>query len=466
MPSHCTKVARGLLLYGEQIEKGTLDRQQFLKRIDVRNTSFRDAGEDLGAKAGKGGLRFFDSSERSHVRFGPGAGLVLGISVGTSSLRAAIVDANGVLYHSRECAPFVDQLSLAPAELLDRIRALAAQVLTAAFKDERLLVYGALPFLGVSVGWGSPVNREKRPLGLALRHPSWHKGVALNERVSQHLNIPRDRSHALNDAHAAAISVAWAQTREREHIDQRHPRMAIVLRLAGGISGASIIVEPPKLNSSLGQTSGFPDSILMGGMDMHAGEIGHVPLDRGIIAARNEDLPDGLLPLEAHTCSCTHRADPQPPHLEAYAAAPALAQRIAPGEPQCNVLAAIRANPGKHEHRRALEDVGALVGHALLGPVAMLDPVTITITGSLAFPIVRRMIAEYISEAQPFGGSPDIRALDAEEDRFIRAQGAALVVLRHQVHRRLDELLGGKKAHVSELVAKHTVPLRQLPWET
>jgi len=463
MPTSCVKVAHGILLHG-QIPDGSIERQQLLKKINVGNTSFRDAGKELGAKTGEGGLRFFDSTTRSHIRLGPGAGLVVGVSVGTSSLRACLVDANGVLRHTHTSPPVPDQLALSSRELLDRIRDAAAVVLRSGLDDADLLVDGALPFLGLVVGWATPVDREKRPKGPALRDRGWHNGVPLNQRVAEHLHIDHERSHALNDAHAAAIAVAWTQTRSDKHVTQSHPRMAIVMRLAGAISGASIIVEPPEM-TDYGQVSGFAKSILMGGADMHAGELGHVPLDSEIIAELNENRPIGLGELTPCRCSCTEPSERMPKHLEAYAGAQALAYRIAPDEPQCDVVGKIRAAPAMKVHQRALEDVGVLVGHALLGPVAMLNPATITLTGSLATETVRRAIAEHVSESLPFGGSPEVRLLAPDVNPFIRAQGAALAVLRGKVYRKLDELVGGPKSRVSEPVRLLTEPLTALPWE-
>ena len=49
MPRSCIRVARGLLLYGEQIHDGSMDRERFMNEIGVKNGSFRNAGLELGA---------------------------------------------------------------------------------------------------------------------------------------------------------------------------------------------------------------------------------------------------------------------------------------------------------------------------------------------------------------------------------------------------------------------------------
>src|SRR5262249_36499546 len=160
--------------------------------------------------------------------FGPGAGLAVGVSLGTESLRATLVDANGWRYHSHESPPRPDQLELDPAAVLDRIAEAVSVVLDDALRDEKLLVDGALPLLGWSVAWPSPVDRDYRPVGHALAHPHWHRGQPLDQRVRRRLNVPGVPSFALNDAHAAAIAVAFRQTHQSDYLDWKHPRLAIV----------------------------------------------------------------------------------------------------------------------------------------------------------------------------------------------------------------------------------------------
>src|SRR5438046_796078 len=88
-------VARGILLHGGLDPAERLHRRRLLETLKVADATFRNAGEKLGARTDEPGLRFFDSSIAGRLAFGPGAGLVVGVAVGTESLRAAIVDANG-----------------------------------------------------------------------------------------------------------------------------------------------------------------------------------------------------------------------------------------------------------------------------------------------------------------------------------------------------------------------------------
>ena len=469
MPESLVKVARGLLLFGDDVEAG-VNRAKLLKRLRVANNTFRDAAPELGAVLQTPGLRFFDT-EDGYIRFGPGAGLVLGVSVGSGSVHAGLVDANGRVHAHKRMDPVAGQLSLEPIRLLDRIKEVVAEVLGAGLKDEALLVNGALPFLGMSVAWASPVDRDTKPLGEAL-HPSWLDGSVLKERVAQHLNIRLHRSHALNDAHASAIGVAWHQTRHPDHHNQEHPRMAIVMRLAGAIGGASIVVESPERvrnperTEELGPTSGFMDSILLGGRDLHAGELGHLTLDKALIDERNANRPAGLGPLTPFQCSCTSLSRPAPDHLEAYVCTSALAHMIAPGEPECPIIEHMIKNPEVPIHKQALEDLGTLLGHALRAPVLMLNPATITLTGMLAVPLVEKTVNSYLLANKAFGNQPDVRHMDGEKNRLIRVQGAALAILRAKVHRQIEPLVGGSKRDAYRRVQNLTEPLKAVPWES
>ncbi len=460
MQTPSVRVAHGLLLDGQRILDGALSRADFLREIGVKNNSFRSSAGDLGARASSPGLRFFDSSTSNSIGFGPGAGLVLGISIGITSLQVAIVDANGSLHHEHRSDALPQQLALAPMDLLRRIREAAATVLSDALADPRLLVDEALPFLGVAVAWGVPIDRDRRPYGALLGHPSWHIGAPLQQRIATELGVPIQRSHALGMGPAAALAIAWRRGRDPAHRRQTHTRIVMAVRLGGAINGGIVIVEPPRASPELGQTSGFLRSTLVGGHDMLAGEFGHLPLDAATVDAYNADRPAGLGPLTPRRCSCAAPGDPAPSHLEAYCSTAAVAHRIAPGKPVGEVIRAILIEPRSPAHERALQDVGALAGRALIGPVVCLNPSAITLLGPLAAPTVAQAAMRGLADQQPFGTVPDIRALHG----FVELQGAALAVLRARVHRRFGELLGGRKEHTYSLVKSLTTPLVKLPW--
>jgi predicted NBD/HSP70 family sugar kinase len=460
----CAKVARGLLLYGPRLQgEGGMGKSQFLDQVGVNDSTFRGAAGDIGGKESHPGLRFFRVSEGS-IAFGPGAGLVLGVSVGTTSLRAGLVDANGKLWHQYDSDPRADQLQTEPEVLLDRIRDAAQQVWNKALQKGELLTNGALPLLGVSVAWPDAIDRDRRPSGHMLAHPGWRGNQSLPQRVARHLNIDPHRCHALNDANAAAIAVAFARTCDRDHDIQNHPELTMVLRLAGGVGGATIIIEPPDRKDPLGAVSGFPDSLLIGGVNHLAGEIGHVSLPDAAIREANLKRPNDLPTLHRVKCSCCERSSrAAPPHLEAYTSVAAITERVEPDLDRSEALELILERQDK-KSSRALEDIGTLVGAALIGPVAWLNPASIVLTGSLATPEVERALDRRIADSHPITSHPNVRHLKGEENAYVRVKGAALAILRAKIHRELASILVAPKGKLSERVAGLTAAYEKPPW--
>lgn len=460
-----TKVARGLLLYGEQIRTGAFSRKRFVKEIGVDDGTFRSASGNLGGKKESKRLRFFDSSQTGKIAFGPSAGLALGISLGHQSLRASLVDANGISRATFEAPGRPGQLEEEPAALLDRIAAAAGAVVEKALTDDTLKVGRALPFLGVSVAWPTPLTRGKLPVGHALAHHAWRSGTSVTNRVANHLGIDIERSHAMNDSAAAAIAVAYAQTMRREHLTQEHPRLTVTLRLAGGISAGMVVVEPPQRDPDLGVTSGFPRSVLIGGVDHHSGEIGHVPINAALVEMLNKREVEGLGPLVPQRCSCSPPENPELCHLESFAGGHALAARVDSSRPAEEVIDDIVANPDDPIHERALEDIGILVGDALIAPLAMLNPAAIVLTGSLALAPAEKGLRDTVKDVHRFGSQPGVSRLeDRTANEFARARGAALLVLRRHVYRDFPNLLDGTEEIVCEKIEKLTKPLVSNPW--
>lgn len=342
-------------------------------------------------------------------------------------------------------------------------------------KKEELLLDGRLPFLGVSVAWGVSMDRRKRPIGPALRSAKWHDNQSLDTRVARHLQIAPDRSHAVADTHAAAIAFAFGETQRREYEQQRYPRLAIIVRLAGAVGGAVIGIEPPQFDPDLGPTSGFADSILIG-----AGELAHMPLDPSIIRAYNERrAAPGLGKLIAFRCSCAGPQDPVPNHLEAYTGAAAVAARVAPRDSVCVATRRICETPTNELHRTAIKDLTCLLSHALRGPVALLNPAVIALTGTFAVPAVKAELELILSDDRTLGDPPPVEFVarsaaspngagvvvdGAEPEQFTRARGAALLVFRRRVYRCLPELIGDRAGVTTQNVSELTSRLDAVPW--
>lgn len=458
------KIGRGLTLHGGSILRGAMDLKSFRDALEIEPPTFRSSLRPFAAgNADKPGLRFFDLSD-GKPRFGPGAGLVLGVSLGTTTLRAALFDANGTRHHEYESPCEPGQLDLRPESVVARIRRAAGEVLRPALKDESLLVEDQLKLRGVAVAWPAPVNRQKHPVGHVLSYSSWHGPTSLTKRVATGLKIDAERSHALNDSHAAAIAVAFDHTRRSEHAKQIYPELTVVLRIAGGISGATIVIEPPQDGGDkIGEISGFPKSILLGGVDLQAGELGHVTMCESTVSELNRHRGK-LGKLQALRCSCAREEDPVPPHLEAFASRAALAHRLSPNEPAEEVISRVLAEPEAATHKRALEDVGVMVADCLLGAVAMLNPARIVLTGALVTQPLFDGFGQRLHDKHKIIAETRIDSLTDKDNDFIRAKGAALAVIREEVYRRLPDL-DAKSEQVGERLESETMSLSKLPWE-
>lgn len=472
MPRPCTKVARGLLLYGLNIEEGTLTRSKFMAKIGVAPNTFRAAGEDLGSKKRDPGLRFFDSSANEWIAFGPGAGLALGISIGTASIRATLVDANGKMHCEHEGETSSEQLSMDPDAFMRRVADAARAVLQEGLSRRKLLVRDALPLLGVAVAWPTPIDRDKKPVGPSLADDTWRlSGRSLTDRVAEALHVPIERVYVLNDAHAAAMAVAFDRTRDQSDNEYlQHSELEIVVRLSATVSAATVIIEAPTAGTQsddhglYGPTSGIIRSSLISGRDGHAGEIAHLPVSQATLSALDTGAVTELGPLVAVRCSCSGSGQQVPDHLEAFTATEAVAARLAPGKHIGPTIHDLRGERPDARQRRVLEDVGVLLGDALGGPVAMLNPAGITLTGALAVPTVQHTMRSHLTKIQAYGTAPAVRILPNDDNKYVRARGAGLAVTRRAVYRRLIPLLDGSKAAVRRNVATNVIRLKAVPF--
>jgi hypothetical protein len=193
-------------------------------------------------------------------------------------------------------------------------------------------------------------------------------------------------------------------------------------------------------------------TVLVGGIDNLAGELGHVAVAPATVKELNAARPKGLGRLQAVSCSCVDAKEPVPHHVEAYAAVGPVTRRIAAKQRAPEVLERLREpSPGPVEVR-ALEDAGRLVGEALLGPIGWLNPASIVLTGSLSHAIVRKAVDDRI-ESEPLAVThPKVTHRSGNDNDYIRVRGAALAVLREHVHRKLPDILRGTPESVAEQV--------------
>jgi predicted NBD/HSP70 family sugar kinase len=390
---------------------------------------------------------------RGHpARLGPGLGLALGLSLGGESLRGLVVDANGTVYHALEDPLLPEQLNMSPGALLPRLRRMAHRVLDLALADRSLWSSPdrqELALLGVSVGWPCPIDRAKLPVGQTLRDGEWRRRSTggqippLPERVAAALGggFTVERCHAINDVSAASVAVAFEESRARAaEADEDRWRVGLVVRVGGGLGAATMILAPHR-QSRLS----FIDSRLVEGTNGLAGELGHLPIGRRAVEEVSHESRDVLTAMnyDRWECSCGRKH-----HLETFASGRAVIRRLQEsgydipedGRDQLEILRSDLAQNPDEQPIAAVIDAGRLFGWALAGPILMLDPYSITVTGSLA---VRDYLVDGIGRERNLWrnvikDSVKVRPYEPRDPklaRFVVAHGAALVVIRRLVYR-------------------------------
>ncbi len=483
------KIAHALLIYGSDTlsEDHRVPKNQFLvdRALVGRVQGAENLTEMWNAKI---------LAPPKHLRFGPALGLVLGLSVGTESLRAVLVDANGVVVAECEALPQVNRLrDVSPEQVLAEIKAAARAVLTAALEDDELLIerkvdgraQSVLPLVGVSTGWPSPLDMStKIPIGRYLSHRWSHAKRAVDTEVALalgSLNLERWRSHALPEAHAVAVGAAFDASRTADSHESDRVHTAMTIRIGGGLSGAAMVIESHRTIANndkadtlrqrgsdgfinefhvLGEdttdrarVSGFCWSRVIGGCHSLAGTIGHVPITAATLERCDDRSPEELAPLDLEwRCNCDEKK-----HIGAFASALGLVRRFRatralghwdekwpPAEGEGNsILEGFEDVKDLPLVKDALYAIGRLVGTSIRDAVLLLDPKTITVVGPIVTDEVREGIEKElgVSRARGHGATPQVRLLMDDENTYAVPRGAALAVFQEQVFRRLPLLL-------------------------
>jgi predicted NBD/HSP70 family sugar kinase len=434
-----------ILAYGE----GKMTNKVIGEKTDVSSRAITSVLRRMGAHQ-----VLVRDGEREPVRFGPGAGLALGISVGAQSIRAGLVDANADVHCLHTVDSLPGQLDLPADRLLDRIADAAHVALAKGLDDDRLKVNDKLPLLGLAVAWPSAIDREKRPMGFVLTHRSWtepHQDTrrvqSIPERLARRFGGPFvvDRCNVVHNVGAHALSLAFHESRRRTASPGISPperstrwRVGIVIRLGEQIGASAILLAPP----TRGRLS-FIDSKLIEGTNGLAGEIGHLPVDRAVIDEINKNAVAGLTRIDhaGERCSCGKDG-----HLEAFGNVSALLRRLNGDKPLTQaareqILTETRRRDdepgaGNTVAFHASIDIGGILGQALAGAILMLDPWRITLTGPLASErVVRGMQQVGADWGSVVKNSVKIRLESYGMEDLIGLKGAALAVIRQHVYR-------------------------------
>ncbi len=255
MAENASKIVHALLVHGAQWRDG-LTKEEFWRRATVSKARGNENVHTLEQQR-------IVRDEPKAITFGPALGLVLGISVGSESLRAALVDANGDVVVSHQADALQGRLADHPETILAQIGQAARHVLKEGLEHDHLHlnkpargVAPALPLIGVATGWSAPIERETGlPVGRSMSI-RWSEAARkpLAARVASQLGLPAERSRAINAAHAVALGVAFDDLRSAQYApsaDQRgHVELAV--RLGGCLNAGTVIVEPHRLRPASG----------------------------------------------------------------------------------------------------------------------------------------------------------------------------------------------------------------------
>jgi len=138
--------------------------------------------------------------------------------------------------------------------------------------------------------------------------------------------------------------------------------------------------------------------------------------------------------------------------LELFASASAFAERmhrsgigvegLKPGEARgiTSVMHEVMRNVADTRQIGAQKDVGRLIARSLSAPVLMLNPESVTLSGSLAVPAVRSGIEEEKARWRHVHDDElSLHLLEGVQNKYAAARGAALGVFRGQLYRRFDD---------------------------
>jgi predicted NBD/HSP70 family sugar kinase len=421
------EILHGLLVAGPR-----LSLEELAGQINASLDSLR---RYLGAPDKPGPMRqarLVDYDPEYGYVLGPGLGLVLAFAVGTEDLIAALVDAGGRAHCVEREAPIPRQMAGKPQVVLDRISTLAQRMLVRATEHgSSLLCEGVdgpdeLRVIGATAAWPAAMNHDSMPAGGPISE-AWQQR-SFREHLHLALGLPLDRVHAINDANAGALTLAFEQ-------DAPRPGAVMCVHMSTGIGLGIVhqaIPKPYRLP--------FVDCHLAGGRDNLAGEIGHCVLDPSFVAHLNTASKSAskrfgtMRPLDPkRPCDCSPEARG---HIDAVVGAEAVLERLKLYEPGGSSIARLRElNSGALDaplRQSALRDVGRCVGSVLVGAIVANDPVTVTLVGDLA----SEDVAFGMNEQFRNGNAPErARIYGGYEPDLVALRGAALAVLRGGLYR-------------------------------
>ncbi len=257
--------------------------------------------------------------------------VVIGVDLGGTNLRTALLSVDGDILHKRKQATNAsDGWKKVVARLVDNIT-----------QQREIAVQRGLHVLAVGVGAPGVIRMDKGIVVKSPNFPDWNN-LPLRDELEQALRIPVVIE---NDANAAALGEQWRGA-------GRGINSMILLTLGTGV-GAGIVL----------------DNKIWQGADGMAGEVGHMTL-----------VPDG------RRCGCGNTGC-----LEMYASARGIVQSYREASGTVGTTASEvtseqiyqAARNGEPVARRVMKDMGSMLGIGIANLINIFNPHMIVIGGGV-----------------------------------------------------------------------------------
>jgi predicted NBD/HSP70 family sugar kinase len=352
------------------------------------------------------------------VGLGDQAGAVLVVAVSRWHLRIAIVSADVEVLHIVE---HEDPLFPEGGEAISRknLKRLIRE------KSEQLRAELSQPVCPVStvISWYTRVSLETGEPVPYETIAGWqnHDVRHLVRDALRAAGFPSITPTVLNDADAEALGEAT--------IGGHSARPLIVVKVSGSI-GAGCVIDGP---------------VLFRGSQGYAGELGHVPA----VALRptSNSLLDDLS--EDKDCTCGRKR-----HVQCYASMQAIVDRLAEHVKGLDAPLPTAARTLKREWdnvvvHAAFEESGAIIGDALLGAVAMLDPPEVIIR-TRDYMVNERLLVGVKNALEGLPNAPHVKWGSLDEANFV-VRGAAVYAIQEHIYPRLELAANNRGARIEPL---------------
>jgi DNA-binding Lrp family transcriptional regulator len=368
--------------------------------------------------------------KRRPAALGPACGLALALVADREWISGAMVDANGLLHHTRQVS---FERHLTSRSFVETVRQLARSTITAAQEDPELSwpEIGRIPLLGVALSRSSLQSDPRELAEWGDRRSGL--GNDFGRLIFNELLGP-DQVSLVDHCHAESLALAFKRSREAERKQgwtdpKPGSRRFLVVRVDETITARAVEL------SQLSEGFDFRTVRRLGGADAGT-ELGHVPVDVSFLEALSEQRRSAVQHLDMDLmCSCGRRG-----HLEAVVGTRGVMRRLGmPEDEDGRLLASLEARGDSEMAAEVLGDSGRILARHLASAISLLEPTEIAISGALASrPLVFGFEQEFRRYVKPRQAeTTSISLFRSTESRLL---GAGLSLLLPSVYRDLSRL--------------------------